>query len=104
LTSKPSSSNASITNTTAANPGFIADVAGAYVATMTITDGSNNVASSSVTVTACSASSNSSSPFSGCTSTSGNTGGTDTTSDAALALRRLLNSVATVLAVVVVGM
>ena len=50
LTSKPSSSNASITNTTAANPGFIADVAGAYVATMTITDGSSNVATSAVTL------------------------------------------------------
>jgi hypothetical protein len=101
---KPAGSSASLVSTTAANPSFKADVAGAYVATMTITDGSSNVATSSVTVTACSASSNSSSPFSGCTSTSGNTGGTDSTSDAALALRRLLNSVATVLSVVVVGM
>jgi hypothetical protein len=102
LTTRPDGSNATLASTSAANPSFKADVAGAYVATMTITDGSNNVASSSVTLTACSASSNSSSPFSGCTST--NIGGTDTTSDAALALRRLLNSVATVLAVVVVGM
>jgi hypothetical protein len=104
LTSKPTGSTATLASTTAASPSFKADVAGAYVATMTITDGSKNVATSSVTVTACSASSNSSSPFSGCTSTSGNTAGTDSTSDAALALRRLLNSVATVLAVVVVGM
>jgi hypothetical protein len=104
LTTVPSGSSATLASTTAANPSFKADVAGSYVATMTITDGSSNVATSSVTVTACSSSSNSSSPFSGCTSTSGNTGGTDSTSDAALALRRLLNSVATVLAVVVVGM
>ena len=103
LTTVPAGSAATLASTTAANPSFKADVAGAYVATMTITDGSKNVATSSVTLTACNAS-NSSSPFSGCTSTSGNTGGTDTTSDAALALRRLLNSVATVLAVVVVGM
>ena len=100
----PAGSTAALASATAANPSFKADVAGAYVATMTITDGSKNVATSSVTLTACSASSNSSNPFSGCTSTSGNTGGTDSTSDAALALRRLLNSVATVLAVVVVGM
>ena len=104
LTSKPTGSSATLASNTAANPSFKADVAGEYVATMTITDGSSNVATSSVTVTACSASSNSSSPFSGCASTGGNTGGTDGTSDAALALRRLLNSVATVLAVVVVGM
>ena len=104
LTTVPAGSTASLASATAANPSFKADVAGSYVATMSITDGSSNVATSSVTLTACSASSNSSSPFSGCTSSSGNTGGTDSTSDAALALRRLLNSVATVLAVVVVGM
>ena len=106
LTTVPAGSTAkeTLANSTAANPSFKADVAGSYVATMTITDGSKNVATSSVTLTACSASSNSSNPFSGCTSTSGNTGGTDSTSDAALALRRFLNSVATVLAVVVVGM
>ena len=103
LTTVPTSSTATLASTTAASPSFKADVAGSYVATMTITDGSNNVATSSVTLTACNAS-NSSNPFSGCTSTGGNTGGTDSTSDAALALRRLLNSVATVLAVVVVGM
>jgi len=73
LTSKPTGSSAAITDTSATNPSFKADVAGAYVATMTITDGSKNVATSSVTVTACSASSNSSSPFSGCTSTGGDT-------------------------------
>jgi hypothetical protein len=100
---KPTGSSASLVSTTAANPSFKADVAGEYVATMTITDGSKNVATSSVTLTACNAS-NASSPFSGCTSIGDNTGGTYSTSDAALALRRLLNSVATVLAVVVVGM
>ena len=68
LTSKPTGSTATLASTTATSPSFKADVAGAYVATMTITDGSSNVATSSVTVTACSASSNSSSPFSGCAS------------------------------------
>ena len=68
---KPAGSSASLVSTTAANPSFKADVAGEYVATMTITDGSSNVATSSVTLTACSASSNSSSPFSGCASTGG---------------------------------
>ena len=66
LTSKPTGSSAAITDTSAVNPSFKADVAGAYVATMTITDGSKNVATSSVTLTACNASSNTSSPFSGC--------------------------------------
>jgi hypothetical protein len=66
LTSVPSGSTATLTNITAINPSFKADVAGSYVATMTITDGSKNVATSSVTLTACNASSNSSSPFSGC--------------------------------------
>jgi len=71
LTTVPAGSTAKVTlaNSTAANPSFKADLAGAYVATMTITDGSKNVASSSVTLTACSASSNSSNPFSGCTNT-----------------------------------
>jgi hypothetical protein len=103
LTSKPTGSTATLASATAANPSFKADVAGSYVATVTITDGSSNVATSSVTLTACNAS-NTSSPFSGCASNTGNTGGTDSTSEAALALRRLLNAVATVLAVVVVGM
>jgi len=67
----PAGSTAALVSTTAANPSFKADVAGSYVATMTITDGSSNVATSSVTLTACSASSNSSSPFSGCTSMGG---------------------------------
>jgi len=67
LTSKPSGSSATLASATAANPSFKADVAGAYVATMTITDGSSNVATSSVTLTACNASSTSS-PFSDCIS------------------------------------
>jgi len=48
----PAGSTAALASTTAANPSFKADVAGAYVATMTITDGSSNVATSSVTLTA----------------------------------------------------
>ena len=68
LTSVPSGSTATLSSATASNPSFKADVVGAYVATMTITDGSSNVATSSVTLTACSASSNSSSPFSDCKS------------------------------------
>jgi len=71
LTSKPAGSNAAITDTNAVNPSFKADVAGDYVVSMTITDGSNNVSSSSVTLTACNASSNTSSPFSGCISNVG---------------------------------
>ena len=70
LTSVPAGSTATLASATAASPSFKADVAGSYVATMTITDGSSNVATSSVTLTACNAS-NSSSPFSGCTSTGG---------------------------------
>jgi hypothetical protein len=66
LTSKPTGSNATITETSAVNPSFKADVAGTYVATVTITDGSSNVSTSSVVLTACNASSNSSSPFSSC--------------------------------------
>jgi len=69
LTSKPTGSNASITDTSAVNPSFKADVAGDYVATVTITDGSKNTSTSSVTLTACNASSNTSSPFSGCSIT-----------------------------------
>ena len=52
LTSVPSGSSATLASPTAANPSFKADVAGAYVATLTITDGSNNVSTSSVTLTA----------------------------------------------------
>jgi hypothetical protein len=52
LTSVPSGSTATLASPTAASPSFKADVAGAYVATMTITDGSRNVSTSSVTLTA----------------------------------------------------
>ena len=48
----PAGSTTALASTTAANPSFKADVAGSYVATMTITDGSSNVASTSVTLTA----------------------------------------------------
>ncbi len=54
----PAGSTAALASTTAANPSFKADVAGAYVATMTITDGSSNVATSSVTLTASTSGSN----------------------------------------------
>jgi hypothetical protein len=68
LTSKPSGSNAAIADTNAVNPSFKADVAGDYVATVTITDGSKNVSTSSVTLSTCNASSSTSSPFSDCIS------------------------------------
>jgi hypothetical protein len=71
LASKPTGSNAAITDTNAVNPSFKADVAGDYVATVTITDGSMNVSTSLVTLTACNASPNTSSPFSGCISSVG---------------------------------
>ena len=71
LASKPTSSNAVITDTNAVNPSFKADVAGDYVATVTITDGNKNVSTGSVTLTACNASPNTSSPFSGCISSVG---------------------------------
>ena len=48
----PAGSTAALASVTAANPSFKADVAGSYVATMTITDGSSNVATSAVTLTA----------------------------------------------------
>ena len=66
LTTVPTGSTATLASATAASPSFKADVAGSYVATMTITDGSSNVATSSVTLTACNASSNTSNPFVNC--------------------------------------
>jgi hypothetical protein len=70
LTTVPAGSTAkeTLANSTAANPSFKADVAGAYVATMTITDGSKNVATSSVTLTACNAGSLTSNPLAVCDS------------------------------------
>ena len=66
LTSVPSGSTAALASTTAANLSFKADVAGAYAVTMTITDGSKNVSTSSVTLTACDAGSLTSNPLSAC--------------------------------------
>ena len=51
LTSKPSSSSAVLTGATAASPTFTADLVGSYVATMTVSDGTNS-ASTAVTLTA----------------------------------------------------
>ena len=68
LASKPAGSNAAITDTNAVNPSFKADVAGDYVATVTITDGSMNVSTSSVTLQACHAGSLTSNPLAVCDS------------------------------------
>ena len=70
LTSKPTGSSAAITDTSAVNPSFKADVAGDYVATVTITDGSKNVSTSSVTLKACNAGSLISNPLAVCDSNS----------------------------------
>ena len=51
LTSKPSNSSAVLTGATAAVPTFTADLVGSYVATMTVSDGTNT-ASTLVTLTA----------------------------------------------------
>lgn len=52
LTSKPSSSVASLVAPTSAKPGFIADTAGTYVATLVVSDGKLGSTSSTVTITA----------------------------------------------------
>ena len=52
LTSKPTGSNASLTNPTSAAPSFTADVAGTYVASLVVNDGSLNSNTATVTVTA----------------------------------------------------
>ncbi len=52
LTSKPAGSNAVLIDATSAKPTFNADVAGAYVATLTVSDGTTTSAPVSVTVTA----------------------------------------------------
>jgi hypothetical protein len=51
FTSKPSGSNASITNPTTAKPTFTADIAGVYVASLSVNDGklSSNAATVSIT-------------------------------------------------------
>ncbi len=52
LTSKPAGSAAVLSQSTVAKPSFTADVAGQYVASLVVKDGSLNSAASSVTVTA----------------------------------------------------
>lgn len=52
LTSKPAGSNAVLIDAASAKPTFNADVAGAYVATLTVSDGTTTSAPVSVTVTA----------------------------------------------------
>jgi hypothetical protein len=79
LTSKPSNSNATLANPSAANPTFTADVVGTYVAKLTITDGNSNVQSTIVTLVSCDSASATSSPFAGCTATTG--GSTQTTTN-----------------------
>ena len=72
LTTVPAGSTATLASATAANPSFKADLAGAYVATMTITDGSKNVATSTVTLSACDSGSPTSNPLATCVSNSTN--------------------------------
>ncbi len=81
LTSKPSNSNATLVNPTAANPTFTADIVGTYVATLTIKDGNSNVQSTTVTLVSCDSSSATSSPFAGCTATTGGSTQTTTTTN-----------------------
>jgi hypothetical protein len=52
LTSKPVSSNATLSSATSARPTFTADVAGAYVASLTVNDGQVNSTAATVSVTA----------------------------------------------------
>ncbi|MDO8263535.1 MAG: PKD domain-containing protein [Gallionella sp.] len=52
LTSKPASSTATLAGSTSAAPTFTADVAGTYVALLTVSDGKVNSAIATVTVTA----------------------------------------------------
>lgn len=52
LTSKPAGSNAALSSTTSAKPNFTADVAGTYVATLTVNDGKLTSTAVTATVTA----------------------------------------------------
>ena len=52
LTSKPGGSTASLTGSTTVSPTFTADLAGAYVASLVVSDGSLSSTPSTVTVTA----------------------------------------------------
>ena len=70
LTSKPTGSSASLSSATATRPSITADVAGTYVMSLTIKDGSSNLETSTVTVTACNSGSSTSNPFSSCSNNS----------------------------------
>ena len=52
LTSKPTSSTASLSSTTASSPTFVADIAGVYVATLIVNDGKVSSSVSTVAITA----------------------------------------------------
>jgi hypothetical protein len=52
LTTVPAGSRAALTNPTAVNPAFVPDVAGAYVAELTVTDSAGVTATDAITVTA----------------------------------------------------
>jgi len=52
LTSKPAGSTATLSSATAAKPSFTVDIAGDYVATLTVNDGKVNSSSATVTLTA----------------------------------------------------
>lgn len=52
LTSKPAGSSATLSSATSARPTFTADVAGTYVASLTVNDGQNNSNTATVSVTA----------------------------------------------------
>lgn len=52
LTAKPTGSAATLERPTAANPGFVADIAGTYTASLTVSVGSRVSAASMVTITA----------------------------------------------------
>ena len=52
LTSRPTGSAASLANSAQSSPSFTPDLAGVYVASLVVTDGKQNIATSSITVTA----------------------------------------------------
>ena len=52
LTSKPSGSSAVLSGSTTSRPSFVADMAGAYTATLVVNDGKQNSSPASVTITA----------------------------------------------------
>lgn len=52
ITTKPASSTASLSSTTASSPTFVADVAGVYVATLVVNDGKVSSAVATVAITA----------------------------------------------------